>query len=266
MNTTEKKRLIMELVERAEKLPILDENELDSIRTDGEMILRKLFGAKNDYIRSMSNIMFLPMTYPTTINVEHITWNEGQRRLINLLSTAKKELELFESEAIENKVNIEQSTSLTSKRIFVVHGHDNEMKLDVARTIEKLGLEAVILHEQDDEGKTVIEKFETNSIDCNFAVILLSPDDYAYKRTEDAPDGKYRARQNVILELGYFVGKISRKNVMSLVKNDSTGDLEIPSDLAGLVYTEYDQHGGWKQKLFRNLVACGYELDANNLF
>jgi predicted nucleotide-binding protein len=157
-----------------------------------------------------------------------------------------------------------ESSEPKSNRVFIVHGHDETMKLDVARTLEILDLEAVILHEQDDLGLTVIEKFEQNATDCSFAIVLLSPDDLAYPKEQDSGKAKFRARQNVILELGYFVGKLGRAKVLPLVKNPASDTLEIPSDYSGVVYTDYS--GNWQQSLIRNLKAVGYQIDANKLF
>jgi hypothetical protein len=134
--------------------------------------------------------------------------------------------------------NADKSAVGESKRmnldIFIVHGHDEEMKQSVARVLSILGLKPIILHEQPNEGKTIIEKFEKNS-NVGFAVILLSPDDFAYsvKSTDPEKDRKHQARQNVILELGYFVGNLGRSKVFSL-KRDS---VELPSDFHGVVYT-----------------------------
>ena len=135
------------------------------------------------------------------------------------------------------------------------------MKQSVARTLMKLKLEPIILHEQPDSGKTIIEKFERDS-DVGFAVILLSPDDMGYKKDDGAKKAKPRARQNVIFELGYFVGKLGRNKVMALKRGD---DLEVPSDLSGVVYTPFDDHGAWRLKLVKELKAAGYNADANDL-
>ena len=90
------------------------------------------------------------------------------------------------------------------------------MKEAVARTLEKLGLEPIILHEQENLGKTIIEKFESCSENVSFAIVLLSPDDLGYKKDKPPESAMFRARQNVILELGYFMGKLGRKNVVAL--------------------------------------------------
>jgi predicted nucleotide-binding protein len=103
------------------------------------------------------------------------------------------------------------------KRVFIVHGHASEAKESLARFLERVGLEPIILHEQPNSGRTIIEKFEVYA-DVGFAVVLLTPDDVGAPK--DAPtELKPRARQNVIAELGYFYGKLSRHRVCALYKS-----------------------------------------------
>lgn len=142
-----------------------------------------------------------------------------------------------------------------SRRVFVVHGHDDGSREIVARFLEKLEFQAVILHEQANQGRTVIEKVEAYG-DVGFAVVLLTPDDEGcVKGGTPAP----RARQNVILELGYFIGRLGRGKVCALKR----GDLEIPSDYAGVVYESME--GNWKQALGRELQEAGHEIDWNKV-
>jgi predicted nucleotide-binding protein len=146
------------------------------------------------------------------------------------------------------------SVPLHPKRVFVVHGHDTETKESVARFIERLGLEPIILHEQPNSGRTIIEKFEVYS-DVGFAVVLLTPDDVGAPASNPA-DLKGRARQNVILELGYFNGKLSRRRVCALYKPG----VEIPSDYQGVIYVELDTAGAWRTKLAQELVEAGFSI------
>lgn len=151
----------------------------------------------------------------------------------------------------------------SNKKVFIVHGQDNETKTIVARFVERCGLEPVILHEQDDRGRTIIEKFEQSS-DVAFAVILLTPDDLGGLRPASGgttlENAKPRARQNVILELGYFIGKLGRTGVCALKR----GEVELPSDISGVVYTPYDgADEGWKIKLAREMRAAGLDVDLN---
>jgi predicted nucleotide-binding protein len=141
-----------------------------------------------------------------------------------------------------------------ARKIFIVHGHDDGVREGVARYVEKLGFEAIILHEQPSQGKTVIEKIEAHS-DVGFAIVLLTPDDFGARKGEQAKD---RARQNVLLELGYFVGKLGRSRVCALKR----GDLDVPSDFGGVVYVAFDD-SGWREILGRELEAAGFEIDWN---
>jgi predicted nucleotide-binding protein len=130
----------------------------------------------------------------------------------------------------------------------------------VARYLEKLGLVPVILHEQPNGGRTVIEKFEAYA-DVAFAVVLLTPDDRG-GLASDQPD-KYapRARQNVVFELGYFLGKLGRDHVCALYKEGT----DIPSDYAGVVFVKLDADGAWHFKLARELKAIISGVDMNKL-
>ncbi|RIJ50241.1 DNA-binding protein [Maribellus luteus] len=145
-----------------------------------------------------------------------------------------------------------------SNNVFIVHGHNNETKLNVARTVEQLGLVPIILHERPNEGKTIIEKFEKNS-DVGFAIVLINDDDLGKSKNE--LEFNCRARQNVILELGYFIGKLGRDRVCPLY---STG-VELPSDIQGLMYIELDKSDMWKYKLAKELKTAGYEIDTNKI-
>jgi predicted nucleotide-binding protein len=148
------------------------------------------------------------------------------------------------------------SVSSPSKKVFVVHGHGG-IEHAIAGFLRKLGLVPVILHEQPSEGRTIIEKFEAHS-DVGFAVVLLTPDDVG--GLKDGPQ-RPRARQNVVLELGYFVGRFGRSKVCPLMQ----GDIELPSDVLGVAWVALDAHGGWHVKLAKELQAAGYEFDFNKV-
>jgi len=149
--------------------------------------------------------------------------------------------------------------SIDSKKVFLVHGRDNETKESVARFVERIGLEPIILHEQPNSGLTVVEKFEVFSA-VGFAVVLLTPDDVGALASELAAL-KPRARQNVILELGYFLGKLTRRRVCALYKQG----IEIPSDYQGVLYVELDSQGAWRTKLAQELVEAGFSINLDAL-
>jgi predicted nucleotide-binding protein len=159
----------------------------------------------------------------------------------------------------KKKTEIKKLTK-SSKKIFIVHGHDDELKETIARFIEKLDLIPIILHEQANAGLTIIEKFEKYS-DVPYSIILMTPDDVGNIK-EDSSTLNFRARQNVIFELGYFYGKLDRKNVCAIIK----GDVERPSDNDGIIYIGYDKKGGWKMLLAKELKEAGLVLDMNKIF
>lgn len=146
---------------------------------------------------------------------------------------------------------------ISGNAIFVVHGHDHAAREAVARFLESLRLEVCILHEQPNLGKTIIEKFEDYA-NARFAVALLTADDLGSSKTSPS-ETHPRARQNVIFEFGYLMGRLGRKRVCALVEED----VERPSDLDGLVYISLDSAGGWKIELARNIKHSGIDVDMN---
>ena len=142
--------------------------------------------------------------------------------------------------------------------VFLVHGHDEAAVQTVARFVERLGIKPVILHEQINQGMTVIEKFEEFAGRAGFAIVLMTPDDRGHAVSSPRKK-RFRPRQNVILELGYFAAKLGRRRTFVLRK----GDTEIPSDLLGLVYEPMDSTEGWKIRLARELLAVGFQIDLN---
>jgi hypothetical protein len=144
-------------------------------------------------------------------------------------------------------------------KVFIVHGHAEEPKKAVATFLRALQLEVVILHEKANEGQTIIEKFEKHS-DVGFAVVLLTPDDVGASALQPEQTQR-RARQNVILELGYFLAKLGRNRVCCLYVEG----VELPSDYHGVLYVPYDADGDWRWKLVKELTAAGIEFDAQIL-
>lgn len=181
---------------------------------------------------------------------------EDVKNKVNNLKQLIAKLSLIKTEI--NEPIITKEVSFATNKVFIVHGHNNEVKVNVARTIEKLGLEAIILHEQANSGKTIIEKFEEYA-DVTFAIILLTDDDLGKSKKDDNLNN--RARQNVILELGYFIGKLSRNKVCPLY----FPGVELPSDLLGLLYIELDAEESWKFKLAKELKASGLDIDVNKI-
>ena len=181
------------------------------------------------------------------------------------ISTLERKIAVLKGfyEVLDNEVRMQSKGAATvqsdsdGRKIFLVHGHDSVLH-EVARFLEKLRQEVVILGEEPNLGQPVIEKFEGNS-DVRFAVVLLTPDDVGGKSGSAMEQLKPRARQNVILELGYFIGKLGRSHVCALYK----GDVEIPSDYSGVLYIPLDNEGVWRLRLAKELQNAEFAVNMN---
>lgn len=161
----------------------------------------------------------------------------------------------FDADKLEQKKKRKKRNTDFSS-VFIIHGHDSAMLESTARFIERLEIKPIILHEQPNKGKTIIEKFEEYS-NTAASICLLSPDDKCISADEES----FRARQNVIFEMGYFIGKIGRENVISLFRQE----VEIPSDYSGVIYIKYDKTSAWKLLLSKELKTIGFEIDLNKI-
>jgi len=143
--------------------------------------------------------------------------------------------------------------SFNNSQVFIVHGHDEIAKLDAANFVTRLGLEPIILHMQASSGMTIIEKIEHYS-NVGFGIVLYTPCDVGSKAGELT--GKFRARQNVVFEHGYLIGKLGRSRVAAVIK----GDVEPPNDISGVVYVHMDATENWKEQLIVELRDAGYNV------
>lgn len=258
-------KLIDKIIEcklEVENIQFDDETSLDALLNRTRMYMSKL--KPNDHsIKSLNSGMFRANVVRDVMwgsNEEDFrrAWEEGKTRFRNFIDRFIEEYELDrELGKNEHARNVEEAEF--SKDIFIIHGHDEDMKEQVARVVEKLGLNPIILHEQEDQGRTIIEKFEHYASGSGYAIALLSPDDLCIENNVE----KRRARQNVIFELGYFTGLLGRKRTFALVAGN--GNIELMSDYQGIIYNIYDQAGAWKYKLVKELKAVGYNVSADSI-
>lgn len=254
--------LICDLIKLANELPHRDEIKLDALKKRSEMIIRNLLGESSQYIKDLKKISFYPTFSSADEKDCNEYWNSGKNELLNLLTTLSDEIQIFNVNSKNNFINnnINENKNI-SNQIFIVHGHDDALKHSVARFLEKLDLKPIILHEQPDQGRTIIEKF-TEYSNVPFAIILLSPDDIAHSKNTPNIE-ETRARQNVIFEFGFFIGKLGRNRVMILYKHEN--NFKFPSDYQGVLYIPIDEHEGWKTKVLKELKTFGYTIDANTI-
>lgn len=269
-------RAITRLQERITELENFDVHKLNADGLSPKLIalstsildtLERSFGeGTTAYYRfsSAADLIFSPgfasADYP--LRHDYINGTEDNiQRSVYLLAEAQRALR--EDLADYGDAVMQESTDTSntgpqalSRKVFIVHGHDDGAREMVARFLDRLGFQSIILHEQANRGGTVIEKIETHG-DVGFAVVLLTPDDMG---CANGGTPKPRVRQNVLLELGYFLGRLKRHNVCVLKR----GTVEIPSDFAGAVWESMDDNG-WKQALGRELEAAGHDIDWNKV-
>lgn len=222
-------------------------------------IIANIFGESSSQLKEFSDVKYTLVFSTTNTPDESFdrAYNNGLENAKALLEAFTEELDLFlEDDEDKNEKN---SYEKSNKKVFIVHGRDNLAKTEVARFLENLKLKPIILHEQANSGDTIIEKIEKNS-DVGFAVILYTPCDIG-GLNDNQNNLKPRARQNVVFEHGYLIGKIGRRNISALVK----GDVETPNDISGIAYTSMDGDG-WKLQLAKELRAAGYNIDFNLIF
>lgn len=196
--------------------------------------------------------------YPVPIQQVHQSLSRSKARNLALLRQAIESLEEQLSEQGASPPEPELLPVLDLSKVFIVHGHDGEHRESIARFLERLGFEAIILHERPNKGRTIITKFREEAAGVGFAVVLMTPDDVG--RAEKGADLRPRARQNVVFELGFFIGALGPDRVAALIK----GDIERPSDFEGVIYISLDD-ASWQMQLGRELQAAGYAIDWNKV-
>lgn len=254
-------RLLKVQLEKGQEL--LKGNQLDSTsasawRNTTRELLVAAFGPESHNIAavlSAGSHRIFPMGTPSYVI-------DQQRRKnftasLKMLESCIEQLELLGARPTTSLGAKPNDASGKGRKIFIVHGHDNEKKEAVARFLGRLDLDPLILHEQASLGLTLIEKFELYA-GVRFAVVILTADDLG--SPVDQPEAaRPRARQNVVFELGYFIGRLTRQSVCTLYEEG----IEIPSDYQGIVYIPFDEAGGWRMSLARELKAAGFAIDLN---
>jgi predicted nucleotide-binding protein len=150
------------------------------------------------------------------------------------------------------------------RKVFVVYGHDKTCRDQLEAMLRRWGLEPLILDQLPTEGQTVIEKLEGAMAEADFGVVLATPDDEGH-RVGRRDETAYRARQNVVLELGMLLAQLGRQNVAILLKAQE--NMERPSDIQGLIYIPFKDDLAKEAGviLAKTMVARGYKIDVAKL-
>lgn len=233
----------------------INNSTLRSVSPDGILCYNRLANKFNLFFPEAEMFIFREDTTPNLVT--HPKTQEILYQLeyaldiiIDDLNQKKEYIAHHEEETIRS--------SKTDNMVFVVHGHDEGAKQTVARFLEQCGFVAVILHEQADGGRTIIEKIEQYA-DVVFAIVLYTPCDIGREKNEKR--GTPRARQNVVFEHGYLIAKLGRERVCALVKQG----VQTQGDIAGVVYKPMDSAGAWKTEILREMKSAGVVVDASKL-
>lgn len=225
------------------------DSDFKAWKTDVQLCLSGLYGENSIQFKNFNSRHFSPMVIGGNTD-----WHKPYVRDLEI---TKKEFERYICDFEEEGINTNMGKNRTSNnKVFIVHGHDGELKEKVARRLEQQGIEAIILSEQVNRGRTIIEKLEAYS-DVNVAIILFTQDDLGVAKEEKGNE-KYRARQNVVFEAGYFMGYLGRENIIMIADEN----VEIPGDLSGMVYTTRDS---WEFEMLKELNAAGMKVNMNKL-
>jgi len=227
-------------------------------RTRVVNLLHKAFGAESAPMRVLQDALGVRV-----LGNGPDKFNEMMGKLLGALRGAADILEddQFGETLPAGSGSVEQAAH-TSNKVFIVHGHDAEAKNELEIFVREIGLDPIVLHRQPDEGQTIIEKFEKHS-DVGYAFVILTPDDIAYSAVEDElADGvrqkEWRARQNVILELGFFIGRLGRSRVCCLFRKPVT----LPSDINGVLYKPFERSiEEAAYSIIKELRAIGYTVN-----
>lgn len=231
-------------------------------RRNTKVAISNTFGPESSHLTDFEHVQFFSYVIGASDSEDQKSYAQGCQLAKAMLESMIEEINEYwedEGEPLRSSES-RKSERITTKDVFVVHGRDDAAREKVSRFRERLELKPVVLHEQPNEGRTIIEKFEDYA-HVGFAVVLLTPDDEGRLR-DDEGDFKPRARQNVILELGYFMAALGRERVCALVKEE----VERPSDYDGVLYVPLDDSGGWEMRLIQELKSAGYDIDANRVF
>lgn len=221
--------------------------------------LEKSFGAGSPNVSSIMDIG--KYGFFSTDNGPEDWEKSRAESLVSQLKQLDGLVELLTTELVISGETITITTPKSKafgNKVFLVHGHNEAALHETARFLEKLDKEVIVLREQPNNGRTIIEKFEEYS-NVGFTVVLLTPDDKGSLLNEDETQLKPRARQNVIFELGYFIGKLGRNRVCALYHSG----IELPSDYSGVVFILQDDKGAWRFDLAKEMKAAGLNIDMN---
>jgi predicted nucleotide-binding protein len=264
-NAAEGIRLLERSITQAEALcsqSVITQTEVDAWHATTLSYLERIFGAGTPNVDRVMNaqtgrgyVIGMDKSYRSEYLRSGLSNKVVMLRgCIDLLTPDAVPTDRASSSSSDKKMAIPNN-----KKVFIVHGHDGGAKDSVARYTETLGLKSIILNEVSNGGRTIITKLSEEAQDVGFAIVLMTPDDEG--RRVGRAKLKSRARQNVVFELGFFIGKLGSNRVAAMMK----GNVEKPSNLGGVLYISLDKED-WRQRLASELRAAHMDGDWTKVF
>ncbi|MBR5940795.1 MAG: nucleotide-binding protein [Neisseriaceae bacterium] len=252
---------LKDLIQQADKLLAQEvTNSLPEFkvwRLNVQRFLEHKFGKDSTETQFFNHKIYFSSIFSETEDKEISICKKGITETKLILETYLEEMEESQNSLNENKDN--RNIDLT--KVFIVHGHNDAIKEKVARLVEKQGLEAIILGEQTGGSKTIIERLEyhINEQGIGAAICLFTADDTGKANKEE--DYKSRARQNVVFETGWCIGKLGRERIVVIAENTENDKIELPSDMQGVVYINKN----WEVDMLKELRNMGFKIDLNKI-
>lgn len=187
------------------------------------------------------------------------TYKDELDKKMNYIESLIEKIPLLPS--IDEEASKKEIVNDKSKNVFIVHGHDTLIRTQTELFVREIDFNPVVLFKEANQGATIIEKIERESKGIAFSIVLYTSCDLGNKKEEANETLNPRARQNVVFEHGYMCALLGRQNVCALVEHG----VEIPGDLSGVVYIEYDEKGAWKVSIAKEMQAAGLDVDLNKL-
>jgi len=201
-------------------------------------------------------------------NLENLVSAKDKKYILECVEKGKVKGAYLCTEKFLTKPHIvtTQSTGSSSikRRVLVACGSDDEMKHALTWALNKLWLVPVILNEEPGHGRKIVERF-TDYADIGLAVVLLSPDDYVYAKSEEAIKRKLKPRQDVIFELGFLIGKLGKEHVLVFYKESEKGAFDVNTGFEGIKTIPFDDRDSWRLALIRELENNGYSVEGDRI-
>ena len=251
------------------KAKLINEHSLDEINDLAQKYLSKkdfwVEGVKFDYDNVKKFSVY--KTDCTTDEIITILYEQTDPAIIMTYDDYDALKNKFYSINISNSVlnnvvlivNDSKTTQMENKNVFIVYGRDENLLNEVKLLVTQLGLKPILISNEPDKGRSIFGKIKDSVNKCCYSIVLWTPDDVGSLATETEKI-QFRARENVLIELGYVVAKLGEENVTIIKK----GNPNIPTDIQGLALILREE-SEWKNHLYKNLKEVFKDISSDDI-